>query len=61
MTQELMECTIRDWVLNNPGRGARDLDRLVPSHKTDKARSPDEVAEALIAIAKRHIAATRIW
>ena len=62
MTQELMECTIRDWVLSNPSRGARDLGRLAPSSKADQARSPEEVADALIILAGcRQIAATRLW
>ena len=61
MTQQLMETTIREWVANNPRRGARDLGRLVPSAKTGEDRSPQEVADALIAVARRHIAATRIW
>ena len=61
MTQELLENTVRDWVLSNPGRGARDLGRLAPSSKTEQLRSPQDVADALIAVARRHVAATRIW
>ena len=61
MTQELMECTIRDWVLSNPKRGARDLRRIMPSSQVAGERSPEEVADALIAAAKRHVAATRLW
>jgi hypothetical protein len=61
MTQQLMETTIREWVAKNPRRGARDLGRLVPSAKTVEDRSAQEVADALIAVARRHIAATRIW
>lgn len=62
MTQELIECTIRDWVFSNPDRGARDLGRLSPEAKTELTRSPEEVADALIILAgRRQIAATRLW
>jgi hypothetical protein len=62
MTQELMECTIRDWVFSNPTRGARDLSRLSRASKKEKAKSPEEVADALIILAgRRQIAATRLW
>lgn len=62
MTQELMESTIRDWVFSNPTRGARDLGRLSNSSAANDARSPQDVADALIILAgRRQIAATRIW
>ena len=62
MTQELMESTIRDWVLSNPARGERNLNRLAPSTGRWDSRSPDTVAEALILLAgRRHVAATRVW
>ena len=62
MTQELMETTIRQWVSADPRRGARDLTRLAPSAGRSVARSPEEVADALIMLAgRRQIAATRVW
>ena len=61
MTQELLERTVRDWVMGDPARGARELDRLSES-PFHAAQSAEEVANALIQIAgRRHIAETRIW
>jgi len=61
MTQELLERTVRDWVMGDPARGARELDRLTDS-PFHAAQSAEEVADALIQIAARkHIAETRTW
>lgn len=60
MTHELVERTVRDWVLGNPERGARDLRRLAGESLI--ARDPNEIANALIELAGRlHVANTRIW
>ena len=62
MTQELLERTVRDWVMGDPARGARELDRLTDASPFHAAQSAEEVADALIRIAARkHIADTRIW
>jgi hypothetical protein len=61
MTQELLERTVRDWVMGDPARGARELDRLADS-PFHAAQSAEEVADALIRIAaRRHLAETRAW
>ena len=62
MTQELLERTVRDWVMGDPARGARELDRLSDRSPFPAAQSPEEVADALIRIAaRRHVAETRAW
>ena len=62
MTQELLERTVRDWVMGDPARGARELDRLTDRSSFQAAQSAEEVADALIRIAARkHIAETRAW
>jgi hypothetical protein len=61
MTQELLERTVRDWVMGDPARGARELDRLSAS-PFHAAQTAEEVADALIRIAARkHIAESRVW
>ena len=61
MTQDLLERTVRDWVLGNPRRGARDLTRLA-GRPASPSRSPEDIAEALIELAGRlQIAETRAW
>ena len=61
MTHELIERTVRDWVFDNPVRGARDLRRLAGC-RVDLRQSPQEIAEALIELAGRlDIADTRAW
>ena len=62
MTRELMETTVRDWVMGNPARGARELDRLAGDSPFYAAQSAEEVADALIRLAARmHIAESRVW
>ena len=62
MTQELIETTVRDWVLGNPARGARNLERLAKVNRVQRARSADEIAEQLIQLAGRmEIAQSRAW
>ena len=62
MTQELLERTVRDWVMGDPARGARELDRLSDRNPFHAAQSAEEVADALIRIAaRRHLAETRVW
>jgi hypothetical protein len=62
MTHELLERTVRDWVMGNPDRGARELDRLAGHSPFHAAQSAEEVADALIQIAaRRHIAESRVW
>ena len=62
MTQELLERTVRDWVMGDPARGARELDRLSDPSPFHAAQAAEEVADALIRIAARkHIAESRIW
>lgn len=60
MTQDLIERTTREWVFNNPARGARDLERLASAPAA--GRSADEIVEALIKLAGRlHVAESRAW
>jgi hypothetical protein len=62
VTNDFIERTVRDWVLGNPNLGARDLDRLAPGAAALEARTPEDIADALIVLAGRmHIAATRVW
>ncbi len=62
MTQELIERTVRDWVMVDPARGARELDRLSSSSALRKAQTAEEIAEALIQLAGRmEIAENRAW
>ena len=62
MTQELLERTVRDWVMGDPARGARELNRLSDASPFHAAQSAEEVADALIQIAaRRHLAETRAW
>jgi hypothetical protein len=62
MKHELIESTVRDWVMGNPARGARELDRLTNSGAFHEAQSAEEIAEALIQIAGRmEIAENRVW
>ena len=62
MTQELLESTVRDWVMGNPARGARELDRLANQRRFHAGQSAEEVADALIQLAGRmEIAETRAW
>jgi hypothetical protein len=62
MTQELIERTVRDWVMDNPARGARELRRLANGSPFHAAQSAREVAEALIQLAGRmEIAESRVW
>jgi hypothetical protein len=62
MTQELLERTVRDWVMGDPARGARELNRLTDHSPFHASQSAEEVAVALIRIAaRRHIAETRTW
>ena len=61
MTQELLERTVRDWVMGDPARGARELGRHSDS-PFHAGQSAEEVADALIRIAaRRHLAETRVW
>jgi hypothetical protein len=62
MTRELIERTVRDWVSGNPRLGARDLVRLASPGASGQARTPEEIADALIELAARlEIAETRVW
>lgn len=62
MTHELIERTTREWVLGNPQRGARELQRLASRSLASAGRSADEIADALIELAGRlDIARTRAW
>ena len=62
MTNDLIERTVRDWVLGNPNQGARELYRLAPGAAAEQSRTPEDIADALIVLAGRmHIAATRVW
>ena len=62
MKHELIERTVRDWVVNNPARGARELGRLANLGQLHAAQSAEEIAEALIQLAgKMEIAETRAW
>ncbi|MEO8176066.1 MAG: hypothetical protein ABI626_05340 [Sphingomicrobium sp.] len=62
MTQELIENTVREWVMGNPARGARELARLATASRAQSTRSADEIAEALIRLAGRmEIAQSRAW
>lgn len=62
MTQDLLERTVRDWVAGNPGRGARELNRLGAPGPLSSAASADELANALIQLAGRmELAETRAW
>ncbi len=61
MTQDLLERTVREWVLSNPERGARDLSRLTGPASLHAHRSAEEVADQLIRLAaKVEIAANRL-
>jgi len=61
MTQELLERTIRDWVQVNPGRGARELDRLA-GPRLSPGQSAQEIADALIRLAgQKELAQSRVW
>ena len=62
MKHEWIERTVRDWVMGNPARGARELDRLSNSSGFREAQSAEEIDEALIQLAGRmEIAETRAW
>jgi hypothetical protein len=63
VTLELLERTVRDWVVANPERGARTLDRLAGRTIFDAAnRSTEEITAALIHLAGRtEIARRRAW
>ena len=62
MTQHLLERTVREWVSENPGRGAHALSRLGGPALLHPAQSAAEVADALIRLAGRmEIAETRVW
>ena len=62
MKHELIERTVREWVLGNPRRGSRELERLAAPAMLHPAQSAEEIAEALIQIAgKLEIAETRVW
>ena len=41
MTQELLERTVRDWVMGDPARGARELDRLADSSPFHAAQTAE--------------------
>ena len=62
MKHELIERTVRDWVMGNPARGARELERLANVRLFQRADSAEEVADALIQLAGRmEIAESRAW
>jgi hypothetical protein len=62
MTQQLLERTVREWVSENPGRGASALSRLGGPALLHSGQSAAEVADALIRLAGRmEIAETRVW
>ena len=62
MKHELIERTVRDWVISNPARGARELGRLAGIGQLHAAQSAEEIAEALIQLAGRmEIAENRVW
>ena len=62
MKHELIERTVRDWVMGNPARGARELERLANVRLFQRADSAEEIADALIQLAGRmEIAESRAW
>jgi DNA-binding TFAR19-related protein (PDSD5 family) len=62
MKHELIESTVRDWVMGNPARGARELERLANVRLFRQADSAEEIANALIQLAGRmEIAESRAW
>jgi hypothetical protein len=62
MKHELIERTVREWVMGNPARGARELDRLANASPFRAEQSAEEIAEALIQLAGRmEMAESRVW
>ena len=62
MKHELIERTVRDWVMGNPARGARELERLANVRLFQRADSAEEIADALIQLTGRmEIAESRAW
>ena len=61
MKQELIQRTAREWVHDNPSRGARDLTRL-GGPGVHAGQTAEEIADALIRLAGRmELAETRAW
>lgn len=62
MKHELIERTVRDWVMSNPDRGARELERRANLTLINRAGTAEEIADALIQLAGRmEIAENRAW
>ena len=62
MKHELIERTVRDWVMGNPARGARELERRTNLRLINRAGTAEEIADALIQLAGRmEIAESRVW
>ncbi|WP_310469257.1 hypothetical protein [Sphingomonas sp.] len=61
MKHELIERTVRDWVMGDPARGARALEQrsASPFHA---GQSAEQIADALILLAGRmEFAENRLW
>lgn len=50
MILELMQQKVRDWVLGNPSRGARELERLA-GRPVGVSHSPQRITDELIRVA----------